>query len=421
MVMEDEFEMLKIKTMKIYKLLKTSFLAFLLVGFVFACNKTDDQNNDSIPPGKVSNVSVEPTNGGAFVTYDLPDDEDVLFVKASYTNTLGEDVFKVSSYYKNQIEIDGYNDTLKHELHIVAVDRSQNNSEPVVVEFKPLKSHIELVKESIEMVPDFGGIMMTWENPAEKQVYTHFSYDDTLGNTIVHFLSSDLKEEKFVIRGMDTTRKEFFVQVEDFFGNKTEQVSKGELSPLFEEKIDKSSWTLVTNMSVDGNAWEGRTVNVWDDVIDTQGNNSDNSYAMIWRNRNGGQLNYPLDIVIDINDTIIVNRLQVWQRAFWYQNESEYFYYQNENFKAFNIYSSNDKVNWTLLGEFSLEDPKDEDGNVPAKAIQEAIDGHNFELEQFSEPFRYLKFSITENFGSEEYVNISELTLYGTYYDGDNN
>ena len=66
-----------------------------------------------------------------------------------------------------------------------------------------------------------------------------------------------------------------------------------------------------------------------------------------------------------------------------------------------------------LLGQFDIGDPKDDDGNVPPDKIQEAIDGHEFELESTTEPFRYLKFSITSNFGSETYVHGSEITLFG--------
>jgi len=115
-----------------------------------------------------------------------------------------------------------------------------------------------------------------------------------------------------------------------------------------------------------------------------------------------------------MNASVVINRFVVWQRAFWYGNESEYYYYQSENFKSFSMYASNDLNNWELIGDYSLQDPKDQDGKVPESAIAEAIDGHGFELDQYTAPFRYLKFSITENFGSEEYVNISELSLFGT-------
>ena len=82
----------------------------------------------------------------------------------------------------------------------------------------------------------------------------------------------------------------FSTEVEDFDGNKTGLEQKAILTPLFEEEINKSTWSLITSQSVNGNAWEGATVNFWDDVIDTTGNNSDNSYFMIWRDQNGGSL-----------------------------------------------------------------------------------------------------------------------------------
>ncbi len=389
--------------------------AGILLGLFTACQK--EESTDSTAPGKVSNVLITPTNGGALIKYDLPEDDDILYVKANYTNTLGEEVFRVSSFYDNKIEVEGYNDTEEHDVRLTVYDRSGNKSESVVEKFTPLKSHIEMVKDEIVLSPDFGGIRIEWENPSEKTLFTYFSYYNEEGKEIVEILPSSEAVERFVVRGMDTSEKEFFIQVEDFWGNKTEKISKGLYSPLYEEKIDKSKWTLVSNLSIDGNAWEGRTVNLWDDVIDTKELNDDNSYAMIWRNRNGGQLNFPLDIVIDMNAMVVINRLEVWQRAFWYGNEDNYFYYQNENVKGFDLYISNDKVNWIQVGDFSIEDPKDAEGNVPAAAIQDAIDGHGFELDEYTTEFRYLKFSITENFGSEEYVNISELSLFGTQKD----
>ena len=45
--------------------------------------------------------------------------------------------------------------------------------------------------------------------------------------------------------------------------------------------------------------------------------------------------------------------------------------------------------------------------------IKEAIDGHEFNLEAVSQPFRYFKFSVLSNYGSETNVYGSEITFYG--------
>ena len=100
---------------------------------------------------------------------------------------------------------------------------------------------------------------------------------------------------------MPAEEQNFSIKVEDFDGNSTPETDFGDYIPLFEEKIDKTSWRLVSNLSVNGDAWEGQTVNFWDDIVDTVSTNSDNSYFIIYRSLNGGVLRWPLDIVIDLN------------------------------------------------------------------------------------------------------------------------
>lgn len=389
----------------------------VIMGYVLFFAGCKKEGADTIPPKPVSHVKVKALNGGALISYQLPDDHDLLYVKAEYTNSLGQDVFRASSRFSNTIEIDGFNDTLSHNVKIYCVDQHNNQSVPVEISVQPLISFIYLVQQSIQIKPDLGGVKINWQNPLEKTVFVYL-YSNDNNQEKVHILSSSKAEEQFVIRGMDSVYYNFSTLVEDFNGNKTEKLYLDRVKPLFEEKIDKSSWTLVQSLSVNGNAWEGRTVNFWDDIIDTKESAADNSYFIINRDNNGGSLNFPLDIVIDLNKNIILNRFVVWQRAYWYIQgnngvSADYYYYQNENLRSFKLYASNDKQTWLLLGSFDIGDPKDANGNIPASKIQEAIDGHHFELEQASDPFRYLKFSITSNYGSETNVYGSEITLYG--------
>lgn len=400
------------------KVLRTSIIPVtilaLSLGFS-ACEEDDD--TDTTPPGIVSVESIEPTNGGAIINFSLPDDQDLLYVRAEYTNALGNEVFKVSSRFGTTIEIDGFNEEGTYPVRLYAVDESNNKSEPVHIDVNPLQSFIYLVQESISITPDLGGVKVHWENPWEKTVFVYvYANDGSKENERI--LSSNKDQEAFVIRGMDSVFYDFSVLVEDFNGNKTDKEFVDKIKPLFEQKIDKSSWELISSLSVDGNAWEGVTANFWDDVVDTKDSPADNSYFIINRDRNGGILNYPLDIVIDLNKNIVLNRFTVWQRAYWYEagnngvSATPYFY-QNENMRSFNLYASNDKQEWLLLGKFDIGDPKDADGIIPPQKIQEAIDGHQFELSTATEAFRYLKFSITSSFGSETNVYGSEITLYG--------
>ena len=388
-------------------------LSIFLISFVTLLGCKDDDGQDSTPPGSLLVENITPTNGGGIISYSLPDDSDILFVRAEYTNSLGIDVYRVSSSHNNFIEIDGLNQNTPVQVKLFVIDENENMSQPVDIEFTPLPSFIYLVQESITITPDLGGVKLEWENEAEKTVYVHLHIVNA-GEEEIRILSSNNASESVFVRGLESVEMTFLTKVEDFDGNITELEEKAILTPLFEEMIDKSTWTLISQLSVNGDAWEGQTTAFWDDVVDTAETNSDNSYFIIWRDQNGGTLNWPLDIVIDLNKNVRVHRLKVWQRAFWYGGPTGIpYYYQEENMRSFDLYASNNSVDWTLLGQFDIGDPSDENGNIPQDFIDAAANGHDFDLDGLSEPFRYLKFSLTSNYGSDTYVHGSEITLWG--------
>lgn len=390
--------------------IKKIILFIVLIGSIFSCSKNEDV--DSTPPGIITNVSVVPTNGGGIISYTLPSDSDVSYVRAEYTNSQGEDVFRVASKYNTSLEVNGLNQTNPIKVKLYVVDENENISEVVEIEFTPLESFIFLVQQSIEISPDLGGVKITWENIASKTVFVYVHILNGNDETI-RILSSNNAEECLFIRGLEAVEMTFSTKVEDFDGNITDLQIVGNYTPLFEEKIEKNTWTLIASQSMNGNAYEGRTVNFWDDIVDTVETDSDNSYFIATRENNGGSLNFPLDIVIDLNKNVKIKRFKIWQRAYWYQGGGVTYHYQEENLKSFNLYASNDAQSWDLLGEFDIGDPRDSAGNIPASAFQEAIDGHDFTLANTSEQFRYLKISITSNYGSTIITVGSEITLYG--------
>ena len=389
---------------------KIALLSFFILATIIACSNNDDI--DTIAPGSISNITITPTNGGGIIKYSLPSDDDILYVKAVYTNSQGEQVFRVSSKQNSSIEINGLNQSEPVNVKLYVIDLNENISEAVEIDFTPLKSFIFLVQESIQINPDLGGVKISWNNIASKTVFVYVHIVENATES-VRILSSNNAQESIFIRGLASKELTFSTKVEDFDKNITELEEKGKYTPLFEEKIDKSTWTLVSGQSINGNAYEGKTVNFWDDVVDTVETDADNSYFIITRDNNGGSLNFPLDIVIDFNKNVKIQRFKVWQRAFWYNGGGVTYHYQEENIKSFNLYSSTDAQTWNLLGQFDIGDPRDASGNIPTTAFQEAIDGHDFSLPNTSEAFRYLKMEITSNYGSTSITVGSEITLFG--------
>lgn len=398
------------KTQLIFKTLRA---ILLIIGLILVgCEESN--GGDITPPGELTVVSTTPTNGGGIITYQLPQDNDILFVQADYTNAQGEDVFRVSSKSNNQIEISGMVEAEPVEISLRVVDENENESNSVIVSLTPERSFIYEILENISLVEDLGGVRVFWDNEVEKTIFIYF-YIEAEGEEDVRILSSSTKTNSQFIRGLSVVPTKISVKVEDFDGNSTSIVELGEYTPLFEEKIDKSTWSLVSNLSINGNAYEGKTVNFWDDVVDTAATDSDDSYFIINRNDNGGVLRWPLDIVIDLNKTVKINRFKVWQRAYWYNgpDATTPYYYQAENLREFDLFVSNDKTEWELLGSFDIGDPKNNEGEIPAEKIEEAASGHDFNLDEISPNFRYLKFSIRSNYGSDSFTHGSEISLFG--------
>ena len=105
--------------MKIIKI-----LAILFISFTTLLGCEDDENQDSTPPGSLTIENITPTNGGGIISYMLPNDPDILFVRAEYTNSLGVDVYRVSSSHNNSVEIDGLNQNTPIQVRLFVVDLS---------------------------------------------------------------------------------------------------------------------------------------------------------------------------------------------------------------------------------------------------------------------------------------------------------
>jgi len=213
--------------------IKKIILLIVLIGSIFSCSKNEDV--DSTPPGIITNVSVVPTNGGGIISYTLPSDSDVSYVRAEYTNSQGEDVFRVASKYNTSLEVNGLNQTNPIKVKLYVVDENENISEAVEIEFTPLESFIFLVQQSIEISPDLGGVKITWENIASKTVFVYVHILNGNDETI-RILSSNNAEECLFIRVLEAVEMTFSTKVEDFDGNITDLQIVGDYTPLFEEK-----------------------------------------------------------------------------------------------------------------------------------------------------------------------------------------
>lgn len=219
---------------------KTTLFILLFIFILWNCEDAPDFSTpkDSTPPGAISNPIVENVNGGAIITYTLPSDNDLLGVKARYSFTDdGEALEMFASKYKDTIRLRGFPDTEKRSVTLSAIDRSFNESAPVEVTINPLTPPINLIKESSQIIPAFGGINIKWDNQYEENIAVSIYAEDSLGNMLYRdTYYSELSKDAHAFRGFDAVATRFRIEMRDRWENYAEPM-EFTLTPYFEEEI----------------------------------------------------------------------------------------------------------------------------------------------------------------------------------------
>lgn len=433
--MVNQYKKIYMKTKNIISIL----WVFVISLWILSCNDKDMDNTPA--PAQVTDLSYVKTHGGAIISYKIPEDKHLSFVRAKYINSQNVEVSKVSSKFDYKIEVDGFVDLKPHTIKLYSVGLNGKESKAAQIEIVPDTSYIDLIKESLKLEPILGGVRATWFSPTDKTVFIYVDYSDG-ENEYQRILSSSHKDSvKTNIKGLDPIAYNFSITVEDFSHNKTQSLEKGTFTPMPEMKLSKANWKVLTALSANGTSSEGKTESFIDDVIDTRESGTDNSYFIIHRNNNGGALMFfnefivkngnPLMMVVDMGKEVMISRIVCWQRAFDYSNRildasdnntgvsSTYAYYKDDNLKSFLFYATNKLSDITAQNVWDnsimhcdFGGPFD-DGFVPQSKIQEAINGHEFELSDMMGPYRYFVMGLTATYGSEIQACFSEISLYG--------
>ncbi|MGQ7868832.1 DUF4959 domain-containing protein [Sunxiuqinia sp. sy24] len=389
-------------------------------------------SGDMEAPGVVTDITVKNISGGAEIAYTIPNDNDLLYVKATYTIDNGKVMEVKSSMYEKSLVVKGFNgidNSQEYNVSLTCIDRSDNESEPVTVKIQPEVSPLQKVKNSMQITEAFGGALYNWENPEEEPI-TFFFMADTIttegeepGELVAtRILNTSQKEWQYISRGFPDTPREFAVIIRDNYGNETELVKpESIITPLKEEELDKSLMSVFEygDNPVDDkwNWWEGLPSSLID------GNVAFGSCVISY------QTPYPRHITIDLGKTYKLSRYVMQQR----RNGNSYLYSYG-NPKTWYVYGRSeapvmseeitedldgdglqDWTNyWTLIGNHEIVKPSGLAGSdVSQEDIDAALDGHNFDMPMDLGEMRYFRIGVLSNWGNTGWVNWSEMDFYG--------
>ena len=229
-----------------------NFLIFCIcVTAFFSCDEDEIrpliQSNNV--PDPIENVVVENVAGGATLTYNLPDETDLLYVEAEFRRQDGAELSRVrSSVFNNSLDVNGFGIEKDFEVTLYAVNQSQNRSTPITTTIRPEKAPLQFVCESLTAVTDFGGMIVNWENPFEADISLEISTINEFGEPeLVDVVYTTGLEGTYVARGFESVETTFEIIIKDRFGNVLPAKSFT-LTPLFEEEADRINYATVIQL-----------------------------------------------------------------------------------------------------------------------------------------------------------------------------
>lgn len=363
--------------------------------------------NDGVAPGIVNSAQVENRKGAAKLTYKIPDDNDLLYIKALYEIRPGVKREVRSSKTNDSLIVDGFGEAKEYEVQLYAVDNGENVSKPITVKVKPLEPPVKTILKDLKIIDDFGGVGILYTNPTGAEVALVIVRKDASGKAQnVNTFYTKALEGSFNVRGYPVSPIDFGVYVRDKYGNVSETVYKTIL-PIEEVRLDRLLFKrlqLPTDTKELSAAWD--SAKMWDNAFgDAQGFHSLTDITILM----------PIWVSLDMGVKAKLSRFKEFQRT---SNNS--YIFNHNNLKRFEVWGSNDPASdgswdsWQLLGTYESQKPsKLPVGQLSSDDIAYAKAGEEFNFAPSAPAVRYIRIKVLENWSGGSIMQIMELQFWG--------
>lgn len=396
------------------KLLKLITLVLILTVYI-GCDEHEHLPVSSDPnsPSKVENVQYTAINGGVDITYDLPADKDLLYVKAVYTNTLGEQSEVKTSIFDNKIQILGFGDTEEKDIALYSVDRSDNVSEAVNIKVTPLTPPLDLIEPSLSIIADYGGARFIWENETKTPIVIELMIRNSRGEMqILESVYTEAKSSEHALRDLESVPTLFAGLIKDNYGNVSDTVFADTpdklLTPLFEERLDKTLFAAVYLDNDDNwNAW-GDYFGIFDDIPTTMGHTGGTGTGT-------GTNIFTVDLGVNaaLSRIRLNSRLRKTQEIYGRGAPKQYKLYGATTIPG----TDGNLDDWTFLRTCDVWKPSGLPlGSLSDEDVIQYTAGFEFIFDLPIE-IRYFRIEVTETWDNAAFCNITEMTVWGSIFD----
>lgn len=358
-------------------------------------------------PGKVSNVQVTNEHGKAILKYNLPTDDDLLYVKAEYPLANGTMRVIKSSHYTNELVVDGFADTKPYAIKLYAVNKSEVSSEAVEVTVQPLEPIFNLVYNEMEVTPTFGGVRVRAKNYLKGSVVI-VPFVDTLGNGDFVQLDSYYTEDSLInfnVRGLRPKEMKFKFHVRDRWLNASKTLSTA-LVPLEENLLDRNQFQAL-RLPGDANFEHGTTMDLlWDGKMDA------GKWPSFYTVENAGSAT---SITFTIGKEAKISRVVVFPRR-------ENGFFDKGNLREFEVYGSNSPAqdgswgSWSKLATCLVVKPSGTPNgtNTAADDVSGNV-GWSFDMPDEAPKYKYLRIRNLRNWRGSYFMQMRQIQVWGVH------
>lgn len=388
----------------------------------------------------ITSYEIEPIYGGAVVRYDVPNDENLLYVMVEYERN-GEMFTEKASLYTNELRIEGFNHQNEVTAQLFKVNKEGAKSQPLQIKFTPMEPVISLAVKSLTMDFTFGGVLATWENITSTSLGVHLlsvdSVTQDLETSEVYF--STVKSDSYAFRGFEPKQSTFGIYFEDQWGN-TSDTTYLEGTPLYETAIEKPYGDFRAQIPYDNATNLSSTYlfeNIWDNIVNTSRNG--------WLTVSGSS---GLSMTIDLGKPVKLSRIVIhgyhinspygqvnitnWEgwatreidfdllddKDYWLDEESVRIGAIHDVPVDYTLPDRTFKDDWQYLGyheitRYDLLTPPD-----PQGVLNLSENGMEYIMPLENEPVRYIRLFAREVAGvkpppNTNYFSMGEITVYG--------
>ncbi|MDR0395233.1 MAG: DUF4959 domain-containing protein [Tannerella sp.] len=409
-------------------------LCIIISVCIYGCKEEGriDHIDDAAPaPPPVTIVGVTGRPGGAVIKYKIPNNDNLLGVKAVYTrnNQICE---SKASRYVDTLVVEGLGNTDPQEVKLFSVGVNEKLSEPVSTTIQPLLPPVQSVKFDVDAT--FGGVIISLEeNYSNADLAVVLMTDTAEASPSAQWIDLQTFHTKSVAmkfprRGLKAQPSYFGAYLRDRWNNVSDTIYKI-LTPIEEIKLPKDRFrnaALPTDFFAPAENQNGYRIEMlWTGP-------EAHSYEFYASSHSGPM---PQWFTIELGHKMSISRIQKWPRS----GGSEL--YSGTAPRTLQVWGSDNPNpdgswddSWKLLGEFEQLKPSGygegrEVGPITDEDSDYWYNRTEFELvvtDEIPDPYQtvtHLRFKVLSTFntyGTDATMGqiiIGELTLWGQLKD----